>query len=172
MPVADSSPLIYLAKVDKLYLLKELYRFVKMPEAVYREVVVKGKEKGFEDAFRVENEIGKFLFVHVPEEDFVKFVKKRLEDSGFKLGLGEIECIALCLNTNDTVLLSDDEDAKTFASVFGIKGKGTIYLLLKSCKAGLLSKRECAETFERIVRAGFWVNPEIVSLFYRTLDEI
>ncbi|HIE14938.1 TPA: DUF3368 domain-containing protein, partial [Candidatus Bathyarchaeota archaeon] len=59
MPVVDSSPLIYLAKVEKLSLLKELYGSLKIPQ-VYCEVVVRGKEKGFEDALRVEAEIGKF----------------------------------------------------------------------------------------------------------------
>ena len=66
MPVVDSSPLIYLAKVEKLSLLKEFYGSLKIPQ-VYREVVVRGKEKGFEDALRVEAEIGKFLFVRNPE---------------------------------------------------------------------------------------------------------
>ncbi len=88
------------------------------------------------------------------------------------MSLGEIECIALCLDTDDKTLISDDDDAKRFAKTYGIVGKGTIYILLKSCKEGILSKKDCIETFESIVKKGFWVNAEVVNLFYRTLDRI
>ena len=78
MPVVNSSPLIYLGKVGKLYLLRELYGSLKIPKAVYREVVIKGEEKGFEDALRVKAEVGKFLFVHGPKAETVNDIKKRL----------------------------------------------------------------------------------------------
>jgi predicted nucleic acid-binding protein len=172
MPVVNSSPLIYLGKVGKLYLLRELYGSLKIPSAVYREVVIKGEEKGFEDALRVKAEIGKFLFVHEPRVETVNSIKEHLKKLGFRLSLGEIECVALCLDTNDRVFLSDDEDAKKFAKMYGIDGKGTIYILLKSYKEGILSKRECIETFESIVEKGFWVNAEVANLFYKTLDRI
>ena len=172
MPVVDSSPLIYLGKVGKLYLLKELYGSIKIPKAVYREVVMRSEEKGFEDTLKVKAEIGKFLFVHSPKAETVNGVKERLSKLGFRLSTGEIECIALCLDTNDRVFLSDDDDAKRFAKMYGIDGRGTIYILLKSYKEGFLSKRECTETFESIVEKGFWVNAEVANLFYKTLDEI
>ena len=88
------------------------------------------------------------------------------------MSLGEIECIALCLDANDKVFLSDDDDAKRFAKMYGIDGRGTIYILLKPYKEGLLSKRECIETFESIVEKGFWINAEVANLFHRTLDKI
>ncbi|MDI3502235.1 MAG: hypothetical protein PWR13_1038 [Archaeoglobi archaeon] len=173
MPVVNSSPLIYLGKVNRLHILRELHGSLKIPTAVYREVVVKGEEKGFEDALRVREEVGKFIFVHDPKTETVKNVKERLKKLGFQLGSGEIECIALCLDTDDKVLISDDDDdAKKFARTYGIDGKGTIYILLKSYKEGLLSKRECIETFESIVEKGFRVGAEVVSLFYKTLDRL
>ena len=170
MPVVNSSPLIYLGKVGKLYLLKKLYGTLKVPTAVCKEVVIKGMEKGFEDALRVKAEVGKFLFVYSPKAETVNGVRERLKKLGFRLGLGEIECIALCLDTNDKVLISDNDDAKRFAKVYGINGKGTICILLKSYKRGLLSERECVETFEAIVEEGFWMSAEVVRLFYKTLD--
>ncbi len=172
MPVVNSSPLIYLGKVNRLYLLKELYSSLKIPTAVYHEVVVKGEEKGFEDALRVKAEVGKFIFVHSPKAETVSSVRERLKKYGFRLSLGEIECLALCLDTDDKMLISDDDDAKRLARTYGIDGKGTIYLLLKSCKEGILSKRECIETFEGILEKGFWVSGEVVSLFYKSLDKL
>jgi len=156
MPVVDSSPLIYLWKVEKLYLPRELYGYLKIPTAVYHEVVVRSEEKGFEDALRGKGEAGKFLSVHNPKAETVNGVKERLKKLGFRLSLGGIECIALCLclDTNDKLLLSDD-DAKRFARIYGIDGRGTIYILLRSYKEGALSKRECIEAFESIVEKGF-----------------
>jgi|Deesub1362B_J571_1020462.scaffolds.fasta_scaffold00505_14 hypothetical protein len=172
MPVVDSSPLIYLAKVGKLYLLKELYGSLKLPTSVYIEVVEVGEKKGFEDAIRIKQEIGRFLFVHEPKKTTLDEIVKHLKKFDFRLGRGEVECVALCLDVKDRIFLSDDEDAKKFAKVYGIEGKGTIYILLKSFKEGHMSKGECIETFEEIVESGLWVNAEVVSLFYKTLERL
>ena len=57
--VANASQLIYLAKVDTLYLLYFLYSEVIIPEKVYKEVVVRGLKKGFEDAVKVDEVVRK-----------------------------------------------------------------------------------------------------------------
>ena len=109
--------------------------------------------------------------MHSPKAETVNGIKDRLNKLFFRLSLGEIECIALCLDTDDKILISDDDDAKRFAKTYGIDGKGTIYILLKSYKVGLLSKRECIETFESIVGKGFWISADVVSLFYKILEK-
>ena len=49
--VANASPLIFLAKIDKLELLIELFEEVIIPMQVFAEVVTKGEERGMDDAF-------------------------------------------------------------------------------------------------------------------------
>ena len=49
--VTNASPLIFLAKIDKLELLIVLFEEVIIPVQVFAEVVTKGKEKGMDDAF-------------------------------------------------------------------------------------------------------------------------
>ena len=44
MLVFDATPLIYLAKVEKLHLLRDIGKKRVIPRAVFEEVVVKGKE--------------------------------------------------------------------------------------------------------------------------------
>ncbi|HIH96974.1 MAG TPA: hypothetical protein HA348_05815 [Thermoplasmata archaeon] len=56
--VTNASPLIFLAKIDKLELLIELFEEVIIPVQVFAEVVIKGKEKGMDDAFLIENFTG------------------------------------------------------------------------------------------------------------------
>lgn len=172
MPVADASPLIYLAKTKRLYLLKELYGLVKITPSIYQEVVVKGEEKGFEDAIRVKKEIGGYIVLCSPREDRVEEIRRDSINLGFKLGSGELECITLCIDADDKIFLSDDDDAKEFAKNYGIDGRGTIYLLLKSYEKGFFNKNECAETFEKMIDKGFWVNPGVIKVFYKTLEKI
>ncbi len=55
--VSNATPLIYLAKADKLILLQRVIKNVLIPEAVFQEVVAEGKRLGEKDAFRVEKAI-------------------------------------------------------------------------------------------------------------------
>jgi len=70
----DATPLIYLAKVKKLHLLRNIERKKVIPRAVFEEVVTKGKEYGKVDALMVERlvEQGVFQVVEVEETDFYK----------------------------------------------------------------------------------------------------
>ncbi|MCD6195639.1 MAG: hypothetical protein J7J82_02505 [Staphylothermus sp.] len=43
--VADSGPLIHLSQLRRLYLLREFFKEILIPSAVYREVVVEGEGK-------------------------------------------------------------------------------------------------------------------------------
>jgi len=61
MIVSNSGPLIHLAKIDRLNLLKELFGEVTIPLEVKLEVVDRGKDEGMADAFLIETEIGKRL---------------------------------------------------------------------------------------------------------------
>ncbi len=169
MSVSNSSPLIYLAKTRRLHLLKELYGRVKIPPSVYNEVVVEGEKRGFEDALCIKQEIGKYLTIGHPDEGVLKEVDEKATSLGLKLGRGEVEGIALCIDVEDKIFLSDDEDAKEFARNYGITGKGTVYILLKSYKMALLKKKECIEVFEEMIEEGFWITPDVRKLFYDNL---
>lgn len=64
--VSDASPLMVLAKLNVLHLLKELYGEVYFPQSVYEEVVIEGVRQGYEDVWisralirRLEKEISK-----------------------------------------------------------------------------------------------------------------
>ena len=74
MLVFDATPLIYLAKVEKLHLLGNIGGKKVIPRAVFEEVVTRGKEYGKVDALMVERlvEQGVFQVVEVEETDFYK----------------------------------------------------------------------------------------------------
>ena len=43
--VSNSSPIIHLSKIEKLHLLKEFFGIITIPETVYRECVIEGKDR-------------------------------------------------------------------------------------------------------------------------------
>ena len=87
--VSNSTPLIFLAKIGKLSLLERIFEVVLIPNKVFFEVVVEGKEKGYNDAFLVEEFIERGVII-----------KKKVEIEKLNkmpIGRGEIETIELAL---------------------------------------------------------------------------
>lgn len=86
MPVVDASPLMYLGKTGLLYLLEKSYGSVVIAPSVYREVVEKGRERGFVDAERVEAAVNDFMVVRSCRCEGVKNVMQESEERGYALG--------------------------------------------------------------------------------------
>ncbi|RLE90722.1 MAG: DUF3368 domain-containing protein, partial [Thermoprotei archaeon] len=57
--VSNTGPLIWLAKVEALYILRNFYREIIIPEAVYREAVRQGLAKGYRDAERIKEAVSR-----------------------------------------------------------------------------------------------------------------
>jgi predicted nucleic acid-binding protein len=115
--VADSSALIALATCDGLDLILQLYDDIKVPEAVYAEIVA--PEKPQSDA------LGLFLSEHVMKVDTTRWV---LVAGG--LGRGEIEAMALYKELSADALLIDDHRARIIAEHNQINCIGALGLLL------------------------------------------
>ena len=60
MIASDASPLICLAKVGKLYLLREIFGEVVIEEEVKQETIERGKEEGAPDALVIEDAVKEF----------------------------------------------------------------------------------------------------------------
>ncbi len=171
MPVVDSTVLIYLARAGLLFILKRMYGQVLCPLRVYQEVVEKGIEKGYPDAESVKREVGRSLIMRPPEQERDEDARVDSRSKGFRLGKGELEGVALSCEISE-LFISDDDDAKRYAESLGIEGKGTIYLILKAYRGGIISKDGCSQAFEKMVSQGFRVSPDVVCIFYKKLREI
>ena len=112
MIISNSSPLIYLSKLDRLYLLKDLFKKILIPNEVYDEVVVVGKQKNFYDSLKIENAIREGWIVIKEVNGF-----KELEMFSSEIDLGELAVIKLAKKENPELILIDDASAK------GILGK-------------------------------------------------
>ncbi len=152
--VSNASPLIFLAKIGKLHLLERIFDKVLIPEEVYNEVVVKGREKGFPDADIVDEFI-KRGFIVVKRVDV-----KILRDAPIELG--EKAAISLALKEGIKDVLIDEAKVRRFARVFGLKSKGTIFLFAKAHSLGYISKDELRVSLLELVRKGYRIREEIL----------
>jgi predicted nucleic acid-binding protein len=124
--VADSSALIALAVCDGLSVILKIYDDLKIPEAVYMEIVA--PEKPHSDA------LGAFLTERVVKVDVSQWVV-----TAGGLGRGEIEAMALYKQLSADVLLIDDHRARVIAENNQIECIGALGLLLVAKRRGVIS---------------------------------
>ena len=147
MIVSDSGPLISLARVRKLWLLKELFGEVFIPEAVYRETVEKGKGKPGAEEIATARWIKTFP------------IKAKEKLSAFqRLGAGEAEAIILA-EEQGLLLLVDDPLARKEAKRRGVKICGVLEVLLEAKRKGLIG--EVKPILLDLMDAGFRLSSDL-----------
>jgi hypothetical protein len=125
--VSDSSALIALATCDGLDILLRIFDDVKVPEAVYEEVVKPKKAQS--------TTLEAFLSGRVMEVDTTHWV---LAAGG--LGRGEIEAMALYKQLSADALLIDDHRARIIAEHNQINCIGALGVLLLAKQSGKIDK--------------------------------
>jgi predicted nucleic acid-binding protein len=128
--IVNSTPIISLAGIDSLILLKKLYKEIIVPEAVYEEVSIEGESK-----------IGA---KRLKEADFIKIhsVDNKEAEKIFSTSLhkGEVEVLLLARELKADLVIIDDLLARKHAKYLDIKVTGTLGILLKAKKKGYLKK--------------------------------
>lgn len=153
MIVSNSTVLIYLAKIGKLNLLKELFGEVLIPAEVFNEVVIRGKEQQQPDAFLVESAIEEG-WIHVKDIETIG----KLEEFG--IDPGEAQAISLAKSLGVSVLL-DQTHARIAAKALGLRPRGTIFVLFAAVRKKVLSYEDYQNSLEDLVKAGFRMSDEV-----------
>ena len=139
--VSNSTPLIALAKINRLDLLEEYFREIFVPEEVYDEVVRRGE--GMPGA------------VEVARSEWIKEknVQNRfaVESLSLTLDKGEAEAIVLS-KEKDALLLIDDGDGRRTAELLGLKITGTVGIILLASHDGKLGLKT---TLDDLMAVGF-----------------
>lgn len=128
--ISNSTPLIALAKINQLQLLKDYFGEILIPEEVYDEVVRRGA--GLAGA----SEVGSCTWI-VRAQAMNRLAVEALSIS---LDRGEAEAIVLA-SERDALLIIDDGDGKKAAKQLSLKVTGTIGLLLMASEDGKLNLR-------------------------------
>ncbi len=163
--VSNSSPLIFLSKINRLDLLKTLFRQIIVPKAVYDEVVGMGKALRYPDAIVVEKAVRDGWLIIGPGQGILQILKNFGE-----LHAGEQEAITLAFNKKAYLLLLDDAPARKIAQILKIKARGTIYVLALAYEKGFLDLKNLKENFEQLLNSGFRISPELYARIIRELE--
>lgn len=170
MIVSDSFPLIYLANLNHLKLLRELFNDVSVPEEVMSEIA-RGKELGFEDAEVIEK---------AKKDGWIKTISledKQRKDVSELLqtfdGISRADASAIVLaESSDSVLCTDDGRAVTVAEVLDVKCIGTLGILLLAVKRDLMSKKQVRELALSLPKRGFYLTHSLLAEFLKKLDHL
>ncbi len=142
--IADSSPLIFLAKLNRLDLLKALFSKVIIPVGVKKEVWIADKP-GF-SALSHALDAG-WLAVEDP---------KAMLPLG--LGAGEDAALSLAKERKDTLIV-DDAYAINAARALGISTLRTTSVIFLSLKKKVLRKEEALALLNRLIDSGYYIAP-------------
>ena len=126
--VSNASPLINLARIGQLELLRELYGILVIPEAVWLEVVVEGTGQPGWDEVKAATWITTQAVVN----------KRLVQALQQDLDAGEAEAIALAVETEAELLLMDERLGRESARHFGLRYVGLIGVLVEAKRKGLV----------------------------------
>lgn len=152
--VSDTTPLSNLLQIDKLNLLKQLYKKLIIPPAVFDELSVLESIgvsiKPIEDA--------EWISIVSPKN------RSKVEELLKHLDRGEAEAIALAIEVDIEYFLIDEKQGRIIAEQMDLPIIGTLGSLLKAKQKGFVVsvKTEMIKLRE----IGFWIND---SLFQRML---
>ncbi|MDH5753672.1 MAG: DUF3368 domain-containing protein [Candidatus Bathyarchaeota archaeon] len=161
--VFNATPLICLAKIGRIYLLRKVFGEVFVPEEVKVEVVDKGRLLGEGDAYVVEKAI---------EDAWLKVLSVEVLEIPIKLEPGEVAVLSLAKREGLREVLVDEISARTAARLRGLVPRGTIFVLLKALEIKEISLNEFLDALSELVKHGFRLKEEVYLEAVRKVREI
>jgi len=153
MPVvSNTSPVLNLAIIGRLSLLREQFGEIWIPQAVLGELRVEEELPGAQ-AVREAIEAGWLRVEEVKERPLVRILQRELDT-------GEAEAIALALQVNAEWILLDERDGRRIAKSLGLKVTGVLGILLRARRENKLpSLRHEMERLRE--KAGFHIGTKL-----------
>ena len=146
--ISNTSPLLYLYRIDAVAWLPRLFTEVWTPMAVVEELR-EGRKRGY----------------NVPDPrdyDWLQVIDPHsvpVEWLALDLGAGELAAMALALENPDRIVLLDDALARRIAQVAGLQVWGTLKVLIEAKSYGMI--RTIAPLVDQLQASGMWISDEI-----------
>ncbi len=157
--VSNASPLINLARIQRFELLRLFYGELTIPPAVYDEVVTRGSER---DGSR--NVCEAIWIRQQSPHDQLAVTALAAE-----LDWGEASA-ALARELNADTLLIDEIRGRRIAQRLGITVKGTIGILTRAKREGLIPNVK--DELDRLRQRGTWINPRLYQDVLQMVGEV
>jgi len=169
--IVNASPLIIFGKLNKISILKNLYRSIEITNEVYKETVLKGAEKNYTDAFIVKG--------HIDNQDIKVF---KLDDKHivlankiqiiYNIDIGEAETIALARQLKRNEVIIDEMSAREAAKAFGIKPIGSLRVLLIAYQNNLIQKDEVYALINKMENSKYRLSPQVLIEFWELFEKM
>jgi len=146
--ISNTSPLLYLYRINGLDWLPQLFDEIWVPDAVAQELD-EGRKRGFDVPVVKEYEWIKIVNpIHTPSEWLA-----------LDLGAGELAAMALALENPNQIILLDDALARRTCQAAGLEVWGTLRVLLETKSRGLIDA--VAPYIGQLNKAGLWMSEDI-----------
>lgn len=146
--IVNSTPIIVLCGIGKLDFLRELYGEITIPTAVYGEVTA------MEDSACMQVRKAD-SWIHI--ESIRDITEKKMYKA--KLHAGEVEVMILAQEQKADLVIIDDNAAKKTAKYLGLTVTGTLGILLKAKRKGLVSRVDVL--LDEMKRNGFYLDSRL-----------
>lgn len=147
--VVNTSPWIALSLCGQTDLLKKLYENVLIPPAVRQEITVGGKSQVGVQELEAASWLGT---VEIEDPSKVSLLHE--------LDRGEAEVIIVAQEQRAAEVIIDEKVARMQARVLGLEVVGTLGLLLRAKKRGLI--HEIAPLIDKMLQEGTYIHQDIV----------
>ena len=155
--VANTTPIISLSSVNKLFILKELFGEVIISQAVYNELKAK-QRYGYDEI----------------ETDFIKV--EAITGTIYRdfllnqLDLGEAETIILAKEKNADIVIIDENIGYKIAKNVGLEVARTLSILLKAKEKGIV--QELKPLLDEMIAKGRWYSKNVYENFLKRAGEL
>jgi len=144
-------------KIGQLELLREIYKDIIIPEAVFIEIE-KGKDK--------------FHYQDISQLDWISIqtIKDlKVLSYFFDLDAGEAEVIVLATEIEADLVIIDETLGRRFAKHANLTVTGTIGILIKAKEMGLLEK--ISPLLDEMQKKGIWINDKLKEKILEKVNE-
>lgn len=155
--VSNTTPLISLLKLAKLDILHQLYSEVLIPKAVFYEIEAGKSKEYYED---------------VSKRDWIKILDiqdKQAVKYFLDLDSGEAEAIVLAAEVGADLILLDEKLGRFHAKHAGLKVTGTIGILIKAKKQGLV--KELKPLLFKLIEKDVWISETLLKEILKQVEE-
>lgn len=154
--VSNTTPLIALADIGQLDLLRQLYEEIYVPIAVMNEI---------------ESEPARTLVDNAP---WIKKLSITATDQKAlfrsRLHAGEVEAIILAGEIGADLMIMDDNAAKKTAKYLGLNVTGSLGILVKAKKMGYIEK--VSTLMDKLIEDGLYIDQKTRQMVLALADEI
>lgn len=146
--ISNTSPLLYLHRIECLNWLRILCDKVRIPRAVAQELS-EGRQKGYDVPDPQ----------HYEWMEIVDWHRIPSEWLSLDLGAGELAVLSLALEHEECTVLLDDKYARSIAQAAGLTVWGTLRVLIEAKEQGLVER--VGTHVDLLESTGMWVSDAI-----------